>query len=298
MTNAKNIYFRIADFNILVSSGQSGCELLVDNVYRPWLCDSTKNINLYIKVICDKQFNNNYGQKVFFAPLINSNSNFLWCIYKDKKTYYALIYGNINDEKKPYMTLKFSTDIKYWELIVPRNTKIINPFHYPMGSIILFYLTQINSAIILHASGIKYQNSGHLFSGFSGTGKSTLANIFYKSGGQIINDDKIILRNIDGITYMFNTPVYDFDSPKKSILTDIFLIKHHTENFITRLNSTNAIARLMAFCIQLHYSPSLIKTLLINLKFLTTKIPVYDMGFKPTKSVIDLINKNSYYDRY
>ena len=64
-----------------------------------------------------------------------------------------------------------------------------------------------SDAIILHSSLIDVNGVGVLFSGPSGIGKSTQADLWYQfEGAKIINGDKVILRKEDGVWFGYGSP--------------------------------------------------------------------------------------------
>lgn len=64
-----------------------------------------------------------------------------------------------------------------------------------------------NNGVILHSSFIKYNDYAILFSGPSGVGKSTQANLWIKfKDAEIINGDRSILRYIDNEWQVFGSP--------------------------------------------------------------------------------------------
>lgn len=64
-------------------------------------------------------------------------------------------------------------------------------------------------AFFFHCSSIEVDGKAVMFTAKSGTGKSTHRNLWMKNFGdkvKIINDDKPIIRKIDGIYYVYGTP--------------------------------------------------------------------------------------------
>jgi dephospho-CoA kinase len=71
---------------------------------------------------------------------------------------------------------------------------------------------------------------GRVFSGVSGIGKSTMAEIWRNIGAQVINDDRLIIRIVkDGSIVMFNTPMTYSDSYKSTPLNHLYLPFHSKE---------------------------------------------------------------------
>jgi hypothetical protein len=145
---------------------------------------------------------------------------------------------------------------------------------------------------MIHASGVNHAGKGYLFSGISGKGKSTMAQLWDQSGANVIHDDRLIIRNIDGRYRFFNTPVYSNDVPSESSLDKIFLISHFTENITQPLLGASAVSLVMANCIQHNWDTGIVDSLIGSILELCTTIPVVQLGFLPDKSVIDHILAN------
>ena len=62
-------------------------------------------------------------------------------------------------------------------------------------------------AMILHASFVSTRYGGLLFSGVSGIGKSTQADLWQRyEGAELLNGDRTVLRRIDGVWTAFGSP--------------------------------------------------------------------------------------------
>lgn len=65
------------------------------------------------------------------------------------------------------------------------------------------------NAMLIHSSAIEYKGKAYLFSADSGVGKSTHTSLWRKAFGndvKMINDDKPVVRIIDGKAIVFGTP--------------------------------------------------------------------------------------------
>lgn len=168
----------------------------------------------------------------------------------------------------------------------------INALKYPLGPIIMHYLTVKSEAIMIHASCIFDGSKGRLFTGFSGRGKSTMSKLWADAGNLVINDDRIIIRKQNNYFYAYNTPMYYKDKSKKTRLDSIFLISHSPENRMTKLSGATAVSRVMAFCIQNNFDSLFIQNNLDFLSDLSTQIGIYDLGFVPDESIVTFIQEN------
>lgn len=168
----------------------------------------------------------------------------------------------------------------------PRPDGSLEPMKYPMGPILLYYLVVNNHAIMIHASGVFDGNKGRIFTGFSGTGKSTMAEQWRGCGSSIINDDRLIVRRgIDGY-YLYNTPMYYFDLPKSAPLHAIHLIRHFPENITQRITGAKAVSKVMAYCIQNNFDKKFIQNYIDFISELCQTVGIYETGFVPDHSIV------------
>lgn len=163
---------------------------------------------------------------------------------------------------------------------------------YPLGPIIMYYLTVNSQAVLIHASCVFDGSKGRIFTGFSGTGKSTMSKLWADAGNLIINDDRLIIRKRDNGYFVFNTPMYYNDRSKKTLLNAIHLIRHSPENIIKKQSGALAVSRVLAFCIQNNYDKIYIQNHLDFLSELCMNVPVYELGFVPDKSIINFVLEN------
>ena len=169
--------------------------------------------------------------------------------------------------------------------------KII-PLKYPLGPIIMHYMTLKTDAVMMHASCAYDGKKGRIFTGFSGAGKSTMSKLWSEAGSGIVNDDRIIIRKEDTGYVVYNTPMYYKDRPKHAPLNSIFLISHSPENKIQKLSGALAISNVMAFSIQNNFDKQFIQSRLSFFSDLCSAISVYKLGFVPNESVVNFILKH------
>jgi len=239
------------------------------------------------------------AEKVFSAPVIdeinfitNNESKEFWSVYciDSKKYFIRTVYTNMNNQSE--VTLEFSLCSKEWDLWIESVAEETDPLAYPLDGLLLYYLTVINSDIMIHASGVNYRGRGYLFSGISGKGKSTMANIWKNDGAKIIHDDRLIIRRIDKEYFFFNTPVYDNDEPLNSPLSRIYLIDHGRKNKIVPVYGATAVSMVLANCIQHNWARDIIARRVESVSAMCQNIPVAELYFKPDSTIIDFILDN------
>lgn len=178
---------------------------------------------------------------------------------------------------------------KRWDLIIDTESSDPDPMRYPLDGLIIYYMTALNKEIFIHGSGVEHKGKGYIFTGTSGRGKSTIARIFREAGARIIHDDRLVIRNIDGVYRMFNTPVYDDEISSSAELTNIFVIDHGRENIVVSYPPAEAIAAVMANCIQHHWNSELIGIFTESLHSLATAVPVNSLRFLPELKIVKFI---------
>lgn len=102
----------------------------------------------------------------------------------------------------------------------------------------------------LHASAVLLDGKAYLFSANSGTGKSTHTEKWCRLfGARYLNDDKPVLRLIDGVWMAYGTPwsgKHDLSSPEGAPVGGIAFLQRGTENSICPMPSHKAVPNLMA----------------------------------------------------
>ncbi|MDP4596859.1 MAG: hypothetical protein NWS92_07790 [Crocinitomicaceae bacterium] len=184
----------------------------------------------------------------------------------------------------------FDTTTKTWHIYAELNEQVLAPLAYPMAPLLWYELSTTEPILMIHASGITYDQKGRAFAGFSGVGKSTLAKLWQNQGATVINDDRMILiREKAGVWRMYNTPMSYRDHTKSACLHSIYLPFHHDENTYTPLKGALAMASLMAFVIHHGYDSKHVLHHMQIAELLIKELPIGKLGVVPTAPIIDFI---------
>ncbi|MBS2211145.1 hypothetical protein KEM09_07020 [Carboxylicivirga mesophila] len=165
-----------------------------------------------------------------------------------------------------------------------------DPFFHPLGILLLQYIIHQYGGFVIHASTVEYKDKGYLFSAVSGTGKSTMAELWRQQGATIINDDRlIILPDKEGfVTY--NTPMPYYQDNYKSVrLHKTFLISQSPHNYIKKLPAIKGTMGLLSNCMQFQYDEQQVQSRLDALLTIAESCGVYECGFKPDNEIVNLI---------
>ncbi|HVN59268.1 MAG TPA: hypothetical protein VMT63_13290 [Bacteroidales bacterium] len=290
----KSYSLDIAGYNIAIQSAEDGPDLVPAPRFASSICPATAS-DLLISVHEGHFPLPISATRVFHAPLVEEldgirstmDDNF-WSVFRSGEDLFIETSLPFSDEGNRTL-LKFSLNNLQWDLWIESGSATVDPLEYPLDSLILYYLTTINGDIMIHASGVNHSGKGYIFSGISGTGKSTMAKIWGMSGSRVIHDDRLVIKNISGKYTMFNTPVYENDSPRKSEVNRIFLIGHGQKNRLEPVQGARAVSLVLANCIQHNWNREIIARLVGAVSMMCSSLPVAKLDFKPDREIIDLV---------
>ena len=150
---------------------------------------------------------------------------------------------------------------------------------------------------LLHASGVVWKGKGICFAGVSGTGKSTLLNLFKDqvARGDLLNDDRLAIKFTGDSWRVYGTPWYGesrVSSPASARLSAIFFIRHSKRNYARRLSSAEICPRMMTLALLPFWDREATSRVLASFQKIIRNIPAFELGFLPGASAVELIKKN------
>lgn len=272
----------IADFIIQI---KSDIAFQPETGYECFLTDKKQTTDFVINCKAEIVADIFAGQKPVFEAE-NEQQKF-YDIYRHNEGLGFVIYNQQQRNTIQQIAI-LDKDFRNWTIYSSKKSDY-NPLRYPMGPIIMHYMTIKTNSVMMHASCAFDGQLGRMFSGFSGVGKSTMSRIWAEAGNTIINDDRLIIRELENKFFVYNTPMYYKDIPKKAPLNAVYLIHHSPENKIQKLKGALAASRTMAFCIQNNYDQNFVAERLDFFVRLAAAVDIYDLGFVPNASVIEFI---------
>ncbi len=194
------------------------------------------------------------------------------------------------DEKATYVRVTLKEPARFPLLIIPRGKMSwqfftdeagseINPLPYPVDGLILYFLTSMKGDIMIHGSGVISDGKGWIFTGKSGSGKTTMAKIFDSNGDRVVHDDRLILVKEGARWRMHSTPVYRNDEPRSAEVDHLWIISHGKSNISTPLSGAEAAGLIMANCIQQNWDREASARLMASVADLAASVRVSSLAF-------------------
>ncbi|MBQ7133559.1 MAG: hypothetical protein IJO20_03595 [Ruminococcus sp.] len=150
------------------------------------------------------------------------------------------------------------------------------------------------NGFFLHCSCLEYEGEAVVFTAKSGTGKSTHARLWREYLGDkvtMINDDKPIVRFIDGRFYIYGTPwngKHSLSNNIKAPIKAIYYLHQAKENKVVRCDSISSITKLLSQTV-LPNSKESMNCLLSMLEQLLSTIPMFDLYCDISKNAVDAV---------
>ena len=284
----RKLKLRIADIIIEVSCENTNLDFTEEQAHKRFLVEDG-NPHLTLKAFYKEIPDIDLGEEVF-------NSGSVWKLFSnDDKFIFTLT--SPPDALKPYSIAVIDKDFKngeiYFTSLDPSSSYVPNPLNYPLDELLMVNILAKRKGILVHSNCIDDKGFGMLFTGTSGAGKSTMAEIWKgKEGVKILTDERVVIRKENASFFAYGTPWHGtarIHSPEKAVLKKIFFIKHGKENSAKLLNKLDATSRLIVRAFPTYWNQEGMKFTLDFTSEITENIPCYELPFKPDESIIDFV---------
>ncbi len=144
--------------------------------------------------------------------------------------------------------------------------------------------------VLAHASLVSYRGEGVMFTGYSGVGKTTQAELWEKQlGAEIINGDKVLLRQMDGKFYACGLPWKGSSDYCRNInvpLKAIVVLKQARENRIFVPDEKTELT--MPHIFLPHWDNECLNNALDTFDALVKSVPIYSLECCPDEGAVNL----------
>ncbi len=103
--------------------------------------------------------------------------------------------------------LSFSEETAEWlsrEFDLPDRQEVV--IAYPLEQLLFVPVLARRDVILVHACGAVLDGKAMVFAGHSGDGKTTLATMLAKEGVELLSDERVAIRQVDGDFVAYGTP--------------------------------------------------------------------------------------------
>jgi len=226
------------------------------------------------------------GKKIFESPPI-------WTLvrYPDKSA--IRIFENLQGFQR---TLVIPSGLDETELYFNgAGSRFMDPFFGPTLELLMIHGLAREKGVILHTCGIARGDSGTLFAGESGAGKSTMAGLWNRQEGIVVlSDDRTVVRKTGGEFRMHGTPWHGeakFGLARDARLDKIFFIRHGDANRVREMNGAEAVQSLLTCAFPPYWDAAGMGFTLDFFSEMTAAVPCYELFFTPDQGAVDLINQ-------
>ncbi len=174
-----------------------------------------------------------------------------------------------------------------------------SPMHLfnPIVEVCLLSRLALDSGLLLHAAGVSIQDQGYVFTGASGTGKSTIAQLFADQGALILSDERVILRRQEASVTVYGTPWVGSGQYAAQVfrtLTGLYGISHGEHRHrVEPLSSTKTMSLLLQQAFLPHWDRAAMEATLDFLASLTTHVPCFSLAFLKQADLVELLQTRS-----
>jgi hypothetical protein len=290
-----NVHLSIADFDIQLINA-SDFPIALEKGYSSFVKEDQSN-TASVQVFAHSSIPDQLlGQE---NPIYSAvfEGNMLWKIFQVKKGLLFYVY-NPNFPFQLQQVAELDNDLAVWnsysDPVIDEGVLRLFPLLYPMGPLLMYYLTARFDAIMIHGSGISDGGAARIFTGVSGQGKTTMAKLWFNAGAEVLNDDRLIVRKNKSDYTVYNTPMFYEDKPRSAKLRSIFSIHHSKNNSLKTVTGAEALAAISPNLIQHGYSKEINSHHLNFVSEMIDHISVYHLGFKPDQDVVKKIRTSEF----
>lgn len=260
---------------------------IFEKIYHEFFTNDDPNIILQVN---HKEMPDLNGWKKVF------DSGSVWCLWQSNNMWAISLHSPLL-EPSIYQLVILDSAFERGEIYIRKipSGESSFPFEYALAEVLTVILLAMGRGVLMHACAIKDGETGRLFVGTSGAGKSTTARIWAsQESAQILCDDRVILRKHEGRFWMYGTPWHGdvhAVSSKAVPLEQIFILRHASKNSATLLKPADAVSQLFVRTFPTFWDNAGINFTLEFLAEMSLAVPCNDLGFVPDQSAVDFVRE-------
>ena len=147
---------------------------------------------------------------------------------------------------------------------------------------------------LLHGAVCELDGHFVVFLGRPGVGKSTLGRLVVAAGGTCLTEEYPLLTCPEGVAWAHGTPWRGIQGPGRRLsgpLEGVFFLRHAPANDLRRLDERGGGQRLLQNARFFIWEPATVPGTVEMLDRAARTTPIYDFGFVPDRSAIELLRE-------
>ena len=152
--------------------------------------------------------------------------------------------------------------------------------------------------LLLHGSLVELEGEGIIFTGYSGIGKTTQAQLWENYlNAEIINGDKLFLRILENGIFAYGIP-WKGSSPycqnRKVPVKGIVVLDQAKDNTIQKLDSSSAMEHFLPHVFLPHWDQECLELALDTYDQVLASVPIWFLKCRPDEDAVLLTKENIY----
>ncbi len=288
-----NQFFNIGAIRIALEYESGDYRVFFEKALRKFIAEPSNNPDIRFRIDTTSPFPSLGSYRNIFVSYPGGS----WSILEDsERSHYLIAFQNMNNEGEHCRIVR--ADRRFADFVIyerPTARRVIFPFVYPFTDLAIAGYMNINKiGIILHSACISLKGKGYLFAGVSGSGKSTISEIWRKERDvAVLTDERVILREFKNDLWAFGTPWHGTSHIYKNLgapVEKIFFIKHGRKNRAIPVSKTDAATRLMVRCFPAFWNRDAMQFVLDFCAVVADK-ECYDFRFRPDQSATSYLKE-------
>lgn len=187
--------------------------------------------------------------------------------------------------------------LQQWQMLLDVSDEIVErPLEHAL-KYLMAYLALQHGGLLFHCAGLLIGGQVYLFTGRSGSGKSTV--VALSPQAVALNDDMVLLRP-DGLAWRaFGTPFWNADTTRRDgqtasgAVTGIYRLVQDRREYVEPVTTAVAASELVANCPVVNGDPVKLPVVMDRCRQLATVVPLRRLHFRKTPDFWELVQRRS-----
>ena len=274
---------------ISLQAAHPGFHLILEPALHPFFSSSTPDVVLQIH-------NGPSPFQDLGEAIFDSGGN--WSLYRweDRDVFRARANGANPD--RPYYIAAIDSDRRrgdiYFEKVSGEDhPNVIPALAPPLDEILVVHLLGQSRGLMVHAGAVSLNGHGLLFTGTSGSGKSTQLKLWKTvPDARLLGDERISIRKDEDHFWIHGThwrSSAGIASPDAAPLKAIFILNHAISNHATLIQPSVSVPSILVRSFPPFWDAEGMSFTLKFLDELVNSIPCYELSLVPDSSAVDYV---------